>query len=181
MMTTKIVSSLLLCAAIGCVNNKNGDSETASSPSKAVDSSKATNKEKPEDDIVEEDIALISFNVDPKVLEACDHSAPEVFFKLDSAKLTPSAIDGLKSVSKCVNSEPLARAKLLLVGHASPPGTDKYNDKLGKTRAEAVRDYLVEHGVAKDRIVLQSLGEAGMDKLDKRGWPLARRVDLRLM
>jgi peptidoglycan-associated lipoprotein len=52
-----------------------------------------------------------------------------------------------------------AEMLLMIEGHCDERGTNEYNLALGERRARAVRDYLVSHGVAADRITLVSYGE----------------------
>lgn len=54
-----------------------------------------------------------------------------------------------------------AVAEIRLEGHTDSKGRRRYNDRLGKKRAEAVRDYLVERGVdvKKVTIRIKSYGE----------------------
>ncbi|HUD94996.1 OmpA family protein [Sphingobium sp.] len=49
---------------------------------------------------------------------------------------------------------------ITLHGHSDSRGSDGDNKVASRIRAEKVRDYLVEKGVAKDRITLVALGEA---------------------
>ncbi len=44
-------------------------------------------------------------------------------------------------------------------GHSDSPGNDRVNLRASQSRAEAVRDYLVEKGIATDRITVVALGE----------------------
>lgn len=52
-----------------------------------------------------------------------------------------------------------AGGAVTLRGHSDSRGTDGDNRVASRIRAERVRDYLVEKGVAKDRITLIALGE----------------------
>lgn len=52
-----------------------------------------------------------------------------------------------------------AGGAITLRGHSDSRGTDGDNRVASRIRAERVRDYLVEKGVAKDRITLVALGE----------------------
>ncbi len=49
--------------------------------------------------------------------------------------------------------------KIKIAGHTDSQGADQANLILSKKRAEAVRDFLVQRGVAADRIVVQYFGE----------------------
>ena len=50
-------------------------------------------------------------------------------------------------------------ATVLVEGHCDAHGTSEYNMSLGERRAAAARDYLVEQGIAPDRIQLVSWGK----------------------
>lgn len=67
-------------------------------------------------------------------------------------------------------------------GHTDSRGSDAYNDKLSKRRAQAVADYLAEHGIALSRLSVAGFGEshpvASNDTSDGRAQN--RRVELRV-
>ena len=48
---------------------------------------------------------------------------------------------------------------IMVVGHASRPGTMKYNQTLSEERAEVVKEYLVNAGVAPYRVRASGVGE----------------------
>jgi outer membrane protein OmpA-like peptidoglycan-associated protein len=52
-----------------------------------------------------------------------------------------------------------ADAHLIMAGHADVRGTKEYNMKLSERRVEAVKRYLVEHGVPGDHLETKALGE----------------------
>ncbi len=81
----------------------------------------------------------------------------DVFFAYDSWKLSE---DGKQALSK--NAEWLktnGSQKLAVEGHCDERGTQAYNLVLGQKRAKAVRNYLVELGVAGNRITIVSYGK----------------------
>ncbi|MDZ4202142.1 MAG: OmpA family protein [Gallionella sp.] len=49
---------------------------------------------------------------------------------------------------------------ILVTGHADRIGKDGYNQTLSQQRADAVKDYLIEHGVAADRIETAAKGSS---------------------
>lgn len=51
------------------------------------------------------------------------------------------------------------KANLMIVGHADVRGSKKYNQALSERRAAVVKDYLISHGVAGDRIQVRSEGK----------------------
>ena len=71
---------------------------------------------------------------------------------------------------------------VIVAGHTDSVGTDAYNMKLSKRRAESVRNYLASHGIAGDRIRVEAFGEsqpvASNDTADGRAQN--RRVELHL-
>ena len=50
-------------------------------------------------------------------------------------------------------------AKLTLVAHADARASKKYNQKLSERRAELVKEYLVAHGIASDKIATRAVGK----------------------
>jgi OOP family OmpA-OmpF porin len=64
-------------------------------------------------------------------------------------------------------------------GHTDDLGNDGYNLDLSKKRAEAVRDWLVKHGIAADRLVAKGYGEAQplADNRSEDGRRKNRRVE----
>jgi peptidoglycan-associated lipoprotein len=52
-----------------------------------------------------------------------------------------------------------AETLVLIEGHADERGTNEYNLALGERRARAARDFLVERGIAAERISIVSFGE----------------------
>lgn len=68
--------------------------------------------------------------------------------------------------------------RVVVVGHADGVGSDRYNCRLGLKRAQAVASYLVEQGVARDRIAIGSQGkrEPRADNRSETGRALNRRT-----
>jgi outer membrane protein OmpA-like peptidoglycan-associated protein len=64
-------------------------------------------------------------------------------------------------------------------GHTDDKGNDKKNLKLSQGRADAVRDYLVNAGIAGDRLQSQGFGETRpiADNKTKEGREANRRVE----
>jgi OmpA family protein/PEGA domain-containing protein len=57
-------------------------------------------------------------------------------------------------------------ARLTLVAHADVRGSKKYNQALSERRAEAVKDYLVAHGLSADKIATRAMGKE--QQLDRK-------------
>ena len=69
---------------------------------------------------------------------------------------------------------------IVVVGHTDNKGGDAYNRDLSRRRAEAVRVYLINHGVRADRITALGKGEEGpiADNGTAEGRQQNRRVDI---
>jgi OOP family OmpA-OmpF porin len=74
-------------------------------------------------------------------------------FKFDSYKLLDHDIKVLDEVADFAKNHP--DAVLDVNGYCSKVGSYAYNLKLSKLRAQSVAQYLSNHGVAKDRMVLK--------------------------
>src|SRR5947207_4159187 len=85
--------------------------------------------------------------------------ASKALFDFDKAVLKP---EGKAAIDSEILSKLATVTKLELVlvtGHTDPIGTQQYNQKLSERRADAVRDYLVSKGVAKDKIETLGMGK----------------------
>ena len=81
-----------------------------------------------------------------------------VLFDYDKATLKP---EGRAEIDKVVAEMKLHEGDTVLIeGHASNEGSDAYNMALGQRRADAVRDYMVQMGIAPNRIQTISYGES---------------------
>jgi outer membrane protein OmpA-like peptidoglycan-associated protein len=82
-----------------------------------------------------------------------------VRFAFDSAEIQPSARTQLDALAEGIKL--LAPGRIVTVeGHTDATGTDDYNRELSRSRAQAVRDYLVRHhGIAAERLKTVAYGE----------------------
>lgn len=81
----------------------------------------------------------------------------DVLFKTGSFELLPGARERLAKVSGIVIAHP--GLHLEVEGHTDSIGGDDYNQKLSENRAQAVRDYLVQQGIADNSVVFRGLGK----------------------
>ncbi|HEY1010430.1 MAG TPA: OmpA family protein [Daejeonella sp.] len=79
-------------------------------------------------------------------------------FEFDSSVLRTSAYPTLDKVSADLRAN--SSMRLTLDGHASAEGTDEYNMNLSRDRANSVKTYLVNSGVAANRITINAYGES---------------------
>jgi OOP family OmpA-OmpF porin len=81
-----------------------------------------------------------------------------VTFELNSARLTADSRTILDKVAADIKKYP--RLRIELQGHTDSTGSDRYNLTLSQQRADAVRAYLLEQGVAPDQLVARGYGES---------------------
>ena len=84
-------------------------------------------------------------------------SDDSVKFPVDSAKLSPEAEQRLSDFADKLKTDN-RNVYVEIQGHTDARGKDNINQRLGEERAEAVRRYLNEHGVALNRISTISYG-----------------------
>ncbi|MGA0155661.1 MAG: OmpA family protein, partial [Flavobacteriaceae bacterium] len=99
-----------------------------------------------------------------------------IFFAYNSAELSrPEVTDFiLPEVITEMNKRP--NVKITVTGHTDLVGSEGYNYKLSLARAQAVADFLIEGGIAKERITVRALGENEPVVKSEREAALNRRV-----
>lgn len=80
-----------------------------------------------------------------------------VYFEFDKSDLLPEAQQILLQVAALAKQEP--GLHIVLVGKADRAGSDAYNMRLSKRRADRVHDGLLQDGVAANRIETRWVGE----------------------
>ncbi len=98
-------------------------------------------------------------------------------FDLDKATIKDEMIPVLQEVKKIVNE--CKTATYTVVGNTCDLGTDEYNQKLSERRAAAVAKWLVDNGVAANRLAVVGYGETKpkYDNKKEDGRKLNRRVE----
>ena len=91
-----------------------------------------------------------------KLAEApCEYA--DIYFDFDRYDLRPESVEQLNGVVDCLKRSP--EVNIVIEGHCCYIGTDEYNLALGQMRANAIKNYLVTHGISADRIETISWGE----------------------
>jgi outer membrane protein OmpA-like peptidoglycan-associated protein len=81
-----------------------------------------------------------------------------IFFDFDKSTIKAESQNSLLAVQQVLNNDP--SLKLEIQGYADNVGGTDYNDKLSHRRADAVKNYVVEHyGIAADRLSATGFGE----------------------
>ncbi len=88
-----------------------------------------------------------------------------IFYDFDKATLRPESATALDELVRLLNENP--NITIELSAHTDYKGSDAYNEGLSQRRAESVVNYLIEHGIASDRLTPKGYGE-GKPKTIKR-------------
>lgn len=95
----------------------------------------------------------------------------DAVFPFASSHIQNSHLEAVLAQIKEAESLPLQRyesgvplasktdGRVVVIGHADSVGSDRYNCRLGLKRARAVASFLVEHGIARERIAIGSRGK----------------------
>ena len=83
--------------------------------------------------------------------------ARAIFFNVNKATFTKEAEVRLTKISEIMNN--YKTVNFVVEGHTDDTGAAAYNKKLSQKRADAVKNYLVEHGFPADKITAVGYGE----------------------
>lgn len=81
----------------------------------------------------------------------------DVYYQFDSITLEAEAQQVLTKNAEWLKANPKARVEV--EGHCDDIGSAEYNLALGAQRAQVAKDFLVNHGIAPDRLVTISYGK----------------------
>lgn len=82
----------------------------------------------------------------------------DALFDFDSTSISQEGKHALKKVVTTLKEKDNEHAKIRLLGFADRLGTASYNARLSLARAEIVKRYLVQQGIASSRIVTEGKG-----------------------
>lgn len=92
----------------------------------------------------------------PSKIHSIDDVIGGIYFDLAKTRLTPESIPRLDEAVALLTASPELRIKIL--GYTDKLGTHEFNMDLSQRRAEAVRTYLIDHGIAPDRLSAHGRG-----------------------
>ena len=123
----------------------------------------------------------------PPVIVGSKIALNNIFFDFDKATLRKTSNVELKNIFNLLTKYP--NMVIEIGAYTDSKGTNAYNEKLSKDRADAVVNFLIEKGIVKDRLVANSYGETmpaapneNADGSDSpEGRQLNRRVELKIL
>ncbi|MFO0749707.1 MAG: OmpA family protein [Myxococcota bacterium] len=119
--------------------------------------------------------------VEERVSDECNLPRGATYFAYDESDIDKTDDDMLTKVAACMDHGALRHEYVVVIGYADARGTTSSNKSLGLTRAEAVADSLVSHGVPKNRLYVKTYGELhATDKTGEADYARDRKVTLRV-
>jgi outer membrane protein OmpA-like peptidoglycan-associated protein len=105
----------------------------------------------------------------------------DVYFNTDKATLRESSYDALNDLVAAMRTNKAMQVEI--AGHTDDRASAKYNRDLSQRRAESVKAYLVENGIAEGRIEAKGYGEAEpvASNETEEGRQKNRRVEVRIL
>lgn len=88
-----------------------------------------------------------------------------IFYDFDKATLRPESKEGLDELIDLLTLNP--NVTIELSAHTDRKGSDEYNQSLSQRRAESVVNYLIEGGIAQDRLTAVGKGKKEPKKVTK--------------
>ena len=100
-----------------------------------------------------------------------------VYFGFDSTVIPQGELGKVDLVVEHLKARP--ERVVLVEGNCDERGSNEYNMTLGENRAIIVRNYLVQNGIAENRIQTRSYGEErpAAEGHDESAWALNRRAE----
>ena len=89
-----------------------------------------------------------------------------IFFDFDKATLRPESEESLDKLVTLLNEN--SNVTIELSAHTDNRGSNDYNQRLSQRRAESVVRYLIEHGIAADRLTPVGYGESKPKTIKKK-------------
>jgi outer membrane protein OmpA-like peptidoglycan-associated protein len=81
----------------------------------------------------------------------------KIYFAFDKTTILPKSSTALKALVNYLTYNPSLNAHF--IGHSSAEGSKAYNKALSEGRAKAICDYLIQHGISKNRLSYEGKGD----------------------
>jgi peptidoglycan-associated lipoprotein len=107
--------------------------------------------------------------------------ASTIHFDYDRSEIKDEFVSGLEMKVMIMNANPTMR--ISISGHADERGSDEYNIALGNRRAMAAKTFMVDRGIAEDRIDTSTMGESQpmVDESNEAAWEQNRRDEFEVL
>jgi outer membrane protein OmpA-like peptidoglycan-associated protein len=104
--------------------------------------------------------------------------ARAIYFQTGKMSFTDETAIRMEKLSEILNQ--YTTLNFDVEGHTDSTGSNKINDKLSQQRADAVRDYLIEHGFPADKLTAKGFGSSNPigDNKTRKGRQENRRVEI---
>ncbi|MEM9674114.1 MAG: OmpA family protein [Bacteroidota bacterium] len=104
-----------------------------------------------------------------------------IFFDYNKTTLRSESFEELDKVVEMLKTN--ENLYIEIGGHTDDRGSDGYNEKLSQGRAEAVRQYLVDHWIEGDRVTAVGYGESQPEVPNdgEENWQINRRVEFTIL
>ena len=89
-----------------------------------------------------------------------------IFYDFDKATLRPESQTALDELVKLLNDNP--NITIELSAHTDSRGSDPYNERLSQQRAQNVVSYLIQKGIAAERLTPKGYGEAKPKRIKRK-------------
>ncbi|MXV52635.1 OmpA family protein [Pedobacter sp. HMF7647] len=108
-----------------------------------------------------------------------DYNFSNIQFEYDSGVLKTDSYPILEKASAEMKKD--ESVSFLLAGHSSAEGNDEHNMSLSTQRANSVKTFLVNSGIAADRLLVKGFGESKpvADNTSEAGRMKNRRVEIK--
>lgn len=119
--------------------------------------------------------------VTEEIQKTLNEYAKTILFNSGKSTIKEESNDVLKEIVNILQEYP--SAKFAIEGHTDSVGSDSLNQNLSEARASSVMHYLIENGVASNRLTSQGFGESKpiAPNSTKAGRALNRRVEINLV
>lgn len=123
--------------------------------------------------------AILLVAVAAAPLAAADEDLGKAYFPSSSSSLTADAYEQLRAVAAAMQADP--RLRLEVEGHSDSSASAATNEPLAQERADVARQFLIDIGIAPERLVARGYGAwrpvNANETPEQRAWN--RRVQFR--
>jgi peptidoglycan-associated lipoprotein len=99
----------------------------------------------------------VSEMMSPLDADLFSKNVKDVFFDYDKSSIRPDEVSATQGDGSFLQQHPTI--KVLVEGHCDDRGSDEYNIALGASRAESVKQSLLQQGISADRVKTISYGK----------------------